>query len=144
MGISNLKCSKVSKNGTECNQVNKKILHIGRNQNSLNFNFFLNFILQFRNLTLSPKLKQTLLSVSANALKLCLPYQDPRISFTTVHSQAGRATPPKATVCTNIQFYFATFLTVKAQSQTEFHSRNEYFMAFNTSNYKIGRNNFLD
>ena len=42
--------------------------------------------------TLSPQLKQTLLSASANALKLCLHNPDPMTSFVTIHYMAGRAT----------------------------------------------------
>ena len=43
--------------------------------------------------TLSPLLKQKLLSASGNALKLCTPYCFQDISFITLHCQNCRATP---------------------------------------------------
>ena len=45
--------------------------------------------------TLSPQLKQTLLSASANALKLCLDNLEPMTSFVNIHTLAGCATPDK-------------------------------------------------
>ena len=97
--------------------------------------------------TLNPKLKQTLLSASANALKLCLTNYDQMTSFMQIHSLARRASPDK--YCT---YKHALLLHKIYNSHTpklewtalnfnqNFNTRNPYFRAFSRNNYKIGKN----
>ena len=97
--------------------------------------------------TLNSKLKQTLLSASSNALKLCLDNYDPMISFVQIHSLAGRATPEKycnykhALLLHKIYNNHSPKLDwIALNFNQNFNSRNPTFMAFSNNNYKIGKN----
>ena len=97
--------------------------------------------------TLSPKLKQILLSASAKALKLCLPMQEPMTSFATIHSLAGRATPQQYCDYKHSILLHTIYNTnsppldwITLNFNQKFNSLNPYFQTFYTNNYKIGRN----
>ena len=97
--------------------------------------------------TLSPKLKQLLLSASANALKLCLPMQDPMTSFATIHTLAGRATPQQYCSFKHSILLHTIYNTnsppldwITLNFNQCFNSRNPFFQISSVSTYKIGRN----
>ena len=97
--------------------------------------------------TLSPHLKQKLLSSSANALKLCLTSLPPNTSFDTIHNLTKRATPPQMSIYKHAlqlyKLYNSNIMTedwISLNHQQIFNGRNEKFQVFNISTYKVGRN----
>ena len=97
--------------------------------------------------TLSPQLKQKLLSASANAIKLCLTKLPLNTSFESIHTLADRATPTQMSTYKHaIQLYNLYNSTEMSEDwislniQQNFNDRNGKFQIFNISNYKVGRN----
>ena len=97
--------------------------------------------------TLSPNLKQKLLSASANAIKLCLKSLPLNTSFVTIHSLAKRATPEQMTNYKHaLQLYklhnsnAMTDDWISLNVQQHFNGRNDKIQFFNIPNYKVGRN----
>ena len=97
--------------------------------------------------TLSPRLKQTLLSASANALKLCLTTLPQNTSFESIHSLAKRSTPYQISTYKHALQLFKLFNSsnmsddwVSLNLQQNFNRRNDRIQLFNVSNYKVGRN----
>ena len=97
--------------------------------------------------SLSPQLKQTLLSASATALKLCLTNYDPMISFNNIHSLSNRATPEKYCIYKHALLLHKIYNShtpkldwIALNFNQNFNSRNSKFMSHSRSNYKIGRN----
>ena len=97
--------------------------------------------------TLSPHLKQKLLSASANAIKLCLTALPPNTSFKTIHVLAKRATPTQMTNYKHALQLFKLFISnnmsedwISLNFQQNFNGRNDKIQFFNVSNYKVGRN----
>ena len=97
--------------------------------------------------TLSPHLKQKLLSSSANALKLCLTALPPNTSFETIHNLTKWATPLQITIYKHAlqlyKLYNTNIMTedwISLNHQQVSNGRNEKFQVFNISNYKVGQN----
>jgi hypothetical protein len=97
--------------------------------------------------SLSPNLKQQLLSASASALKMCNNNYDNTISFDQLHSINKRATPIQLMSYKhslllhkifNNQLYFKDWLSLNFQ-QT-FNARNNTVNIVDTSRIKIGKN----
>ena len=97
--------------------------------------------------TLSPPLKQKLLSASGNALKLCTPYCQNDYSFITLHNLNKRATPSQMVNYKLALQLYKTFNT--QQPPLEWAALNEnintnrrqvYFETIHQSRTKIGHN----
>ena len=97
--------------------------------------------------TLSPTLKQKLLSASANAIKICLSKLPLNTSYETIHRLAKRGTPKQMSTYKHAlqlyKLYNSTNMTddwVSLNLQQNFNGRNQHFQIFNVANYKVGRN----
>ena len=99
---------------------------------------------------LAPYLKTLLMSASANALKLCTPSYTQDMSFTTLHEINKRATPDqfciyKQSLLLHTVYNFQTpkieWLTLNFNQA--FNQREGTFIAFDISNYKVGKTNSL-
>ena len=97
--------------------------------------------------TLSPHLKQKLLSASANALKLCLTTLPPNTSFESIHSLAKRSTPVQMSMYKHALQLYKLFNSnnmsedwISLNIQQNFNRRNNTIQLINASNYKVGRN----
>ena len=99
---------------------------------------------------LAPYLKTLLMSASANALKLCTPSYTQDMSFTTLHEFNKRATPDqfciyKQSLLLHTVYNFQTpkieWLTLNFNQA--FNQREGTFIAFDISNYKVGKTNSL-
>ena len=97
--------------------------------------------------TLSPLLKQKLLSASANALKLSLSKIPQNTSFESIHRLAKRATPTQMSdyklALQLHKLYNSTNMSddwISLNTQQNFNERNGKFQIVNVSNYKVGRN----
>ena len=97
--------------------------------------------------TLSPDLKQKLLSASANALKLSLSTLPQNTSFDTIHSLAKRGTPTQMSEYKHaLQLYKLhnsdnmTDDWISLNFQQNFNRRNDKIQIYSISNYKVGRN----
>ena len=97
--------------------------------------------------TLSPLLKQKLLSASANAVKLCLSKLPLNTSYEAIHRLAKMATPSQMSNYKHAlqlhKLYNSTNMSddwLNLNLQQNFNGRNEMIQFFNMSNYKVGRN----
>ena len=97
--------------------------------------------------TLSPHLKQKLLSASANAIKLCLTKLPQNTSFESIHNLAKRATPTQISSYKHAiqlyKLYNSSNMSddwLSLNIQQSFNERNGKFQIYNISNYKVGRN----
>ena len=97
--------------------------------------------------TLSPILKQKLLSASANALKLSLSKLPINTSFEAIHSLAKRGTPTQMSSYKHalqlFKLYNSTNMSddwLSLNDQQIFNSRNDHFQVYTKLNYKVGRN----
>ena len=97
--------------------------------------------------TLSPHLKQKLLSASANAIKLSLSALPLNTSFDTIHSISKRATPTQMSTYKHALQLFKLYNSnnmsddwVSLNVQQNFNARNDKFQIYRISNYKVGRN----
>ena len=97
--------------------------------------------------TLSPLLKQKLLSASANAIKICLSKLPQNTSYDKIHSLAKRGTPSQMSnykhAIQPFKFYNSNSMTddsIFLNLQQNFNGWNEHFQIFNVSNYKVGQN----
>jgi hypothetical protein len=97
--------------------------------------------------TLSPNLKQILLSASANALKLCYNKYDRSLSYIELHKQSQRALPVE--VCAYKHSLLLYKVVREEQPKREWIGlnfqmintrRQQFFETSNTSNYKVGNN----
>ena len=97
--------------------------------------------------TLSPNLKQQLLSASASALKICTPMYNYLTSHLSLHSMNNRATPSKMLLYKHALLLHKTYNDTKMSPewlglnfQQNFNNRNEMVNIIDTSKYKIGKN----
>ena len=97
--------------------------------------------------SLKSQLKQSLLSVSSKALKLCMFYPDRMTSFERIHEINKRATPTEITIYKlAIQLFklYDTPLPTQEWSHLNqnqfFTSRQTTFMSHKTKTYKVGLN----
>ena len=99
--------------------------------------------------TLTSDLKQSLLSVSANALRSCLPYQSFDVSFENIHKIAKKSTPKQLMhyqialglhKLVNANPEFLTFEQVMVVDQVVYTSRQLHFKVLRKFNNKIGMN----
>ena len=141
---------KKSKSALNAIKLIKKYFTIPEIKNLLTSNFFsiLYYNSEIWHLpSLNPKLKQTLLSASANALKLCLQHYDPMISITNVHIQTNRAHPDKYCIYKHALMLHKIYNNqtpkldwISLNFNQNFNQRNHYFMSHSNSKFKIGRN----
>ena len=96
--------------------------------------------------TLSPILKQKLLSASANALKLCLTALPQNTSFETIHTLAKRGNPTQISNYKHALQLYKLFNSsnmsddwIQLNLQQQFNGRNDNIQFFNVSNYKVGK-----
>ena len=97
--------------------------------------------------TLSPALKQKLMSASANALKLCLSKLPLNTSHESIHRLAKRGTPPQVSSYKHaLQLYKLHNSSnmsddwISLNDQQNFNGRNEHIQIFKKSNYRVGNN----
>ena len=97
--------------------------------------------------TLSPPLKQKLLSASANALKLCLTSLPPNTSFDAIHNLTKRSTPTQMSSYKHAlqlyKLYNSENMTddwISLNIQQNFNGRNDKIQVFKQLNYKVGNN----
>ena len=98
-------------------------------------------------LSLSPILKQKLMSASANAIKLCLSKLPINTSYEAIHSLAKRGTPSQMSMYKHALQLYKLYNSnnmsddwLSLNDQQIFNRRNEHFQIYTKSNYKIGRN----
>ncbi len=101
--------------------------------------------------TLKFNLKRKLLSLSANALKVCMKYDTSMISFETIHELNNRAVPKKYMLyrhaltlykILNSHDYSLEWCSINFNQI--FTSRQTNFMAVNNSVLKVGQNAFAN
>ena len=97
--------------------------------------------------TLSPLLKQKLMSASANAVKLCLTKLPINMSYEAIHNLAKRGTPTQMSMYKHAiqlnKLYNSNNMSddwISLNDQQIFNSRNDHFQIYTKSNYKVGRN----
>ena len=97
---------------------------------------------------LSPYLKNLLLSKSANALKLCTPSYCQSMSFVELHVINQRATPQQFCIYKHSLLLYSVYNDERPtldwsalNFNQNFNSRHTLFTAFDTSNYRVGKNN---
>ena len=97
--------------------------------------------------TLSPQLKQKLLSASANAIKLCLTMLPQNTSFESIHSLAKRATPTQISSYKHAihiyKLYNSTNMSddwISLNIKQSFNERNGKLKIYNITIDKVGRN----
>ena len=91
--------------------------------------------------------EKKLLSASANALKLCSSFNDPKVSFERIHTINKRATPIKMSM---YKLAIQLFKLYNSENQTpdwidlniqqNFNGRSTKFLVSNCAKYKIGMN----
>ena len=101
--------------------------------------------------SLNVKLKQNLLSASANALKICTPSYHSFMSINKLHIVNNRATPTQMSQYKLALTMFTVFNTqepildwVDLNFQQTFNQRNTTLNFVNTANYKIGLNSLCN
>ena len=97
--------------------------------------------------TLSPQLKQKLMSASANAIKLCLSSLPLNTSYEEIHRLAKRGTPTQMSAYKHAlqmyKLYNSNSMSddwVSLNDQQNFNGRNEHVQIYTKSNYKVGKN----
>ena len=96
--------------------------------------------------TLSPQLKQKLMSASATAIKLCLSKLPMNTSYETIHRLAKHGTPTQMSTYKHAlqlyKLYNSNTMSddwISLNLQQNFNGRNDYIQIINKSNYKVGR-----
>ena len=97
--------------------------------------------------SLKAQLKQSLLSTSAKALKLCMFYPDPMTSFERIHEITKRSTPTEFTVYKLAIQLFKLYNTPLPTHEWSHLNQNQFFMprqtcfmTHKTNIYKVGLN----
>ena len=101
--------------------------------------------------TLHHEAKQKLLSISANALKICTPTYHDRMSHLELHTLNKRATPDQMCVYKQAMVLYKLIETqspiadwIDLHHQQSFNRRDTYFKFFRLNNYRVGCNNICN
>ena len=101
--------------------------------------------------TLHHEAKQKLLSISANALKICTPTYHDRMSHLELHTLNKRATPDQMCVYKQAMVLYKLIETqspiadwIDLNHQQSFNRRDTYFKFFRLNNYRVGCNNICN
>ena len=101
--------------------------------------------------TLHCEAKQKLLSISANALKICTPTYHDRMSHLELHTLNKRATPDQMCVYKQAMVLYKLIETqspiadwIDLNHQQSFNRRDTYFKFFSINNYRVGCNNICN
>ena len=97
--------------------------------------------------TLSPRLKQLLLSASAKALKTCMRFNDRFESFEALHDRAHRATPARYSLYKHAQMLHKLYNArepdiewINLNFQHQFSMRQGHIIVAKTNNLRVGEN----
>ena len=101
--------------------------------------------------TLHSETKIKLMSMSANALKLCTPSYHDRMSYVDLHYINKRATPAQMCVYKHSLVLYKLLDTrtpimdwIDLNFQQSFNGRETFFKFFSTNNYRVGSNNICN